>query len=645
MSELNFRYDINALRALAVVIVVLFHFFPTSFSGGFAGVDVFFVLSGYLMTAIVVKGVKSGSFSLSLFYISRIFRIFPALLVLVLVLLILGLFILDPNEYSLLAKHSASSVSFISNFVYWLESGYFDQDSRSKFLLHTWSLSVEWQFYIIYPLLLRFFLSKFSIFNVKKLILIIFLFLFVFSIYTSSNWSSLSYFMLPTRAWEMVAGSLLCFYPIKFTPTTNRFLFYTGSIGILVTTLIVDESSTWPGIVTLLPVLSTMLVLIAGYQSSVLVDNRVTFYLGQWSYSIYLWHWPVVVFIERYNLNIKYYFFGVIISVFFGFLSYRFIESYKISKPKSSFSFFVGNKPILLSLLLFFSSLVLYKYPPLVAFYPIPDSVVSSISKTPAPCFNNKALLIKDIQNCKISDGSKSLLLIGDSHANSLVPVLEDLSKDNDFSLYYIGMGGCPPIINSMTIRKDSSVCSHLNKLVLSLIEVEKFDYIVLASRWTYYSEGNYSGADMVYIGDPLGNSADKVQSQKNLVAGVGDFVERFYSDGMKVGLVLQVPMQKRLPISLYYDSFTDYKLSAERLRINSVSYKDHIDFQSATNLALLEELDDGKIVVIDPTSTFCDERYCPVGNNVHSYYFDEDHLSEQGASLLKTKFSDFLSE
>ena len=152
MQNNSFRQDINGLRAIAVIAVVLFHFNASWMPGGFAGVDVFFVISGFLMTGIIFRGIEQENFSILKFYVARANRIIPALAVLCLVLLVFGWFYLTPLDYKALGKHAASSVAFLSNIIYWRESGYFDAASHEKWLLHTWSLSVEWQFYILYPL-------------------------------------------------------------------------------------------------------------------------------------------------------------------------------------------------------------------------------------------------------------------------------------------------------------------------------------------------------------------------------------------------------------------------------------------------------------------------------------------------------------
>ena len=209
-----FRKDINGLRAIAVIGVMLFHFNASWMPGGFAGVDVFFVISGFLMTGIIFRGIEQENFSILKFYVARANRIIPALAVLCSVLLLFGWFYLTPLDYKNLGKHVGSSMGFLSNFIYWRESGYFDAASQEKWLLHTWSLSVEWQFYIIYPLVLVALRNFMSLKAMKVAVLHGTVLGFIFCVIATFKWPDSAYYLLPARAWEMMIGGVAYLYPI-----------------------------------------------------------------------------------------------------------------------------------------------------------------------------------------------------------------------------------------------------------------------------------------------------------------------------------------------------------------------------------------------------------------------------------------------
>jgi peptidoglycan/LPS O-acetylase OafA/YrhL len=331
----NFRNDITVLRAYAVIAVVLYHFNPSYLPGGFAGVDVFFVISGYLMTSIVFSGITNNKFSLISFYRDRVNRILPPLFIVCLVLMLYGYFFLTPLDYKELSAHVASSISFLSNFVYWLQSGYFEASSLEKWLLHTWSLSVEWQFYIIFPIIVLLFFKFFSLQIVKSVFLVLTFSFLLVSIFFSISYPDSAYFLLHTRAWEMLAGSLVYLYPLQFSVRRSKVLIILGSMLILASYLIVYDSSNWPGYMALFPVLGASLIILASLDFSFSKFFAVFNIIGLSSYSVYLWHWPILVAINYYSLSGIYLILGFFLSFFVGYLSFKYIErgrffSYKV---------------------------------------------------------------------------------------------------------------------------------------------------------------------------------------------------------------------------------------------------------------------------------------------------------------------------
>jgi len=293
----SFRSDINGLRAWAVAAVVLYHFGVPGFSGGFVGVDVFFVISGFLMTGLVVRGLERGNFSVIGFYMARGRRIVPALVVMCAVLLALGWFVLLPPDYKMLSTHSVYALSFLSNVEFWQETGYFDVASHEKWLLHTWSLSVEWQFYLILPLVLwtvwRFRSGRMAQTWVVSLGLVASL---GASVWVTSGNPSAAFYLLHTRAWEMLGGGLVFLLADKSTLSARqrRWLETAGLLLMALTIAVFDKETAWPGWRAVLPVAAAMLVLLANRRSP-WTASGLPQWLGDRSYSLYLWHWPVYV--------------------------------------------------------------------------------------------------------------------------------------------------------------------------------------------------------------------------------------------------------------------------------------------------------------------------------------------------------------
>jgi len=330
---MNFRKDINGLRAIAVIAVVLYHFNSSLIPGGFAGVDVFFVISGYLMTGIIFKGIGDESFSLTNFYLARANRIIPPLAILCFTLLILGYFFLTINDYRSLGREIVTSITFTSNILFSMKKGYFDVDD--SFLLHTWSLAAEWQFYIIYPAVLMLLNNLVKMKVIKKLILIGALIGFVFCIYATLYWPNQSFFLLPMRAWEMMLGGVAFLYPHAFKRLNQSVMEYLGIFLIVISYFLMSESYLWPGYLALVPVLGTYLVISANKEHSFISNNRVIQVIGKCSYSLYLWHWPIAVTFVYYGIDGKYQGLGIALSFILGWYSYKIVECKNFFKKQN----------------------------------------------------------------------------------------------------------------------------------------------------------------------------------------------------------------------------------------------------------------------------------------------------------------------
>ncbi|TYP94646.1 peptidoglycan/LPS O-acetylase OafA/YrhL [Sphingobacterium allocomposti] len=300
-NDTKFRYDIAFLRSVAVLAVILYHLQVPGFSIGFIGVDIFFVLSGYLMTKIILGGLDNGTFQLLDFYRRRTFRIYPALLLVVATFFIILYFVLPVKLYDY-SRFGLSSSLFVSNVYYYLSSGYFQPAAQLNFLLHTWSLSVEWQFYILYPLLLMGWrvVAKRKKVSDGILLLALVLLSFLSMLYFSVQKPSFAFYMLPTRVWEFVVGGLVVLYEGAFVSRlTQRVRNILALCCLMVLTAAIVggmgiSGAVWPSAWAAVPVLATGGILIAQPDLKIF-RSRLTTYVGAISYSWYLWHWPIIV--------------------------------------------------------------------------------------------------------------------------------------------------------------------------------------------------------------------------------------------------------------------------------------------------------------------------------------------------------------
>ena len=366
---MKFRYDINALRALAVILVVLYHFDIPGFKFGYVGVDIFFVVSGFLMTKIIAEGISTSSFSFPVFMYKRAKRILPALITTVLGTTVIAWLLLLPSEFKTFAAHAITSTLFFSNEYYALSFGYFDAAPHTKWLLHTWSLSVEWQFYLFLPVLLLFFKSA-----KKSSVLLTIFFMtmisFGFSLFYNQTSNPRLYFGLETRAWELLFGSLAYYTSALYTLKQIRrfrFLLLLTLLLALPTITLIDG---WPNPLALVPVATTGMLIAIKFDYQ-FFRSRGIFFVGLWSYSIYLWHWPVFALYRYFGaLDSIDKVLGILISCILGAISYELVEkrltNIALSSKRNSLNsikiLFAGGLTTSFLLIVFFSNGAEFRY-------------------------------------------------------------------------------------------------------------------------------------------------------------------------------------------------------------------------------------------------------------------------------------------
>lgn len=501
---MEFRRDINGLRAIAVMAVVFFHFGFSGFEGGFVGVDVFFVISGFLMTGIIFKKIDSFKFSFGGFYFDRARRIIPALAVMCLALVAFGFIFLDPTEYSLLGKHVGSSLIFLSNIVFWREGGYFDQTSHSKWLLHTWSLSVEWQFYMLYPVLLVL-LRKFLALNIVRWVVAILAFLsFVLSVYASSRYQTASFYLLPTRAWEMLAGAIVFLFPVNFSKGW-RVLFETAGLALIAFSIIFfSESNVWPGWLALIPVSGAALVIWAGRSDSAVTSNVISQFLGRASYSIYLWHWPLVVALVYFGVEKKlpWVVFAISASIALGYLSFIFVEQLASKRPVAIGQWAASVKVSCLFATAAVCSMIIFTSGGLS--WRASEAFEKQLNELVMPLTSNGWCFYNVDSAKNLSVGSKGLtcelgdkkggtkgLLFGDSYAGHYDPFWNSVASDSNIKINSVATNWCYPAINDeFTGPKSSRAYKQclINREYLKS-NISDYDFVVFAGNWGAISE------------------------------------------------------------------------------------------------------------------------------------------------------------
>jgi peptidoglycan/LPS O-acetylase OafA/YrhL len=597
---MKFRKDVNGLRAIAVIAVVLFHFNSSWMPGGFAGVDVFFVISGFLMTGIIFKGIERESFSILDFYVARANRIIPALAALCLVLLIFGWFSLSPFDYKKLGMNVASSMGFLSNVFYWIDSGYFDEASQEKWLLHTWSLSVEWQFYIIYPLVLVV-MRKFMSLNAMKVTVLLGTVLgFILCVIATYKWHTPAYFLLPTRAWEMMIGGVAFLYPFKLQEKNKRYIEWLGLALIICSYALISKSSPWPGYLAIFPVLGSFLILQSQRNDSYVTSNVVFQKIGAWSYSIYLWHWPLVVAIYYYSLNDEFIYFGIALSVLLGFLSNKYIEKIRFRNNFGSLLDYLNCKPVYMAICLGVISGFVIMSDGIVARFSDDiqmknKSAIAAVGDRiyPDPNLKVGSNLVRFIKG----SSDKNILFIGASHIEQTYPYVE--SFGSEYNVYYLTRGGC--FISPSYINPKWS-CLNIQRYEDIINEI-KFDKIVTS----------------IYVLDKHLSDDNKIRiSQiKTRISEYDEFLRFAKSNSDEVFMILGEPK------GLVFDP----KLSVRHNLKNSITLEEARQ-PYVMHYDSLEKLDDiNDVVIIDPMNHLCGELCFVMDEDFNYFYSDPSHM------------------
>lgn len=659
-----YRPDIDGMRALAVVSVVAYHYSPANLPGGFIGVDIFFVISGYLITGILVKAMQEDAFPsfralLADFYQRRIRRIFPSLILVLLACLVLGWLVLFSSEYQRLGKYVAAGAGYVENFVLWNEAGYFDHASIEKTLLHLWSLSVEEQFYIFWPLLLwaltRRHWSLLTSIGVIAAVTFALNLALVFSGHITH-----AFYSPVARTWELMTGAWLAVAHRQALPrlsTWHSAQSWTGLAMLAAGFTLISPSSAFPGLWALFPVLGTALIINAGtgaFLNGQLLSWRPAVWVGLISYPLYLWHWALlsllVIVVGDGGATFRHVsrVILVVLSILLAWLTYRYFE---IPVRRSRRTATTAGLTISVAVL-GLAGLAVY----LAGGVPDrPASLVSAKAEkyvesmdlgamaNSGDCFNPQIKMtflqkrsagtyLPDRWYCELGDTHSQRVVVayGDSHARAMIPTLDAYGKANAIKIVFSSVGSCLPLLD-LSVRTDySNACRELGSTVARFARRQRPEAVVLIEAWaSYLAPGKVRGQ----------NAISGEQALRTALRATLDVYQQLH---IPVVLMADNPWQRTgVPKAAIRFAANP---SDRQLNATAVSRRAYERKQAQANAMLSSAAADyHSVSVLHVADSLCDTVSCPWAMHGEFLYYDSGHLSAAGALQVYPAFAEHM--
>jgi peptidoglycan/LPS O-acetylase OafA/YrhL len=567
--SLHYRPEIDGLRAIAIIAVVGFHLFPELIKGGFVGVDVFFVISGFLISSILFKEMDNKHFSFINFYARRIKRLFPALIIVFLIFYIYGWFVLLGDEFALLGKHIYYGSSFLANVALWKEAGYFDVAGGSKPFLHLWSLSIEEQYYLIWPLLLYCFAKtkqkKYMGWFILLLCVISFAInaSFAMDILFQKKLPTLTFYTPPARFWELMIGSALAYISyfkstalnVQFNVLQNKCIrwnvispqnlcSFIGFCLIFIAIAKFDSNNLYPGALALLPTVGAFLIILAGnssWFSKKILSNRHLVFIGLISYPLYLLHWPFIAFVKiihpsSFNLtSVKMTI--LIISVFLSFVIYRWLEKpIRLSSNKVTLFLVI----VMLALGMHAHKSYKKEFLPSIAKKPEAQQVMQALGDWEYP---GKLIpfKFKGFTFYKQASGQETVLFMGDSNLQQYAPRITRLFEEKNKRLksaIFATKPSWPPIPNLYS--PNYPAYKGMMDAVLALTQDPKVTDVVIGANWF-----GYTTSQTLYYHEKNGVHHDLNKGSIGLTEAFDDLkqmIQTMVSHGKRVYLISNMP-------------------------------------------------------------------------------------------------------
>lgn len=649
-----YRRDIDGLRAVAVLPVLLFHAKIPGISGGYVGVDIFFVISGFLITGILHREIAQGNFSLVRFYDRRVRRILPALFAMMLVCVAAATVLMMPRDLMDFAKSLVATSASASNMLFWWQSGYFDGAAEAKPLLHTWSLAVEEQYYVLFPLALwalhrwargrlGWWLGGIAIVSLAASVVCLKL-------------SPISgFYLAPMRAWELMIGGLLAIGVIALPrrPAAREVIAWAGVAAIAFAILTFDAQTPFPGYMALLPSLGAAAIIYAGTggENSVgrILSLRVPVAIGLISYSLYLWHWPALVFLEYYTidrLNVAQALAALAAAFGLAWLSWRFVErpfrardgvftrKWLFAAAALGIAGFVAIAAVILA-----RDGLPTRFPVAVRSALAAENSASGLME---PCSDKLDRQLAAQPPCRIgANGPREVFVWGDSHADALFGAFQQVADTRGIGLYYGIDASCPPLLGLGT----SKACIAGGKRRFDfLAKHPEVHTVILASRWTVYLDGRAvdfgpaeSNEQLPGLQDDQGRSYVKFSPEVHqaFAEALPRTVQALRRIGKRVILVYPIP-----ETGYFIPSTIGRKLLHGERAESFTRPRAYFDRRQAFVTHLLDSIPSGPdLARVYPSQLLCDAQSCRVFADGTPLYYDDDHLSIEGARMLAPAF------
>lgn len=638
--SIKYRPDIDGLRALAVLLVIFNHLKISLFSGGFIGVDIFFVISGYLITSIMVKDIADRKFSFGTFYKKRVIRLAPAYFTVLLATTIMSFFVLLPNELSEYFKSLIYSTFMLANIYMAFNVGdYFSNSSDEIFLLHLWSLAVEEQFYLVWPLIIILLFKLFKKKTIPTIMLISTVLALIISEIAINIIPVKAYYLMPVRAFELMIGALIVFLPKLELSNKNRVIsVYFSLLSILYCSIFYDSYTKFPGLYALIPCLATAAIIYIGKSQdrNIVLTNKLSIFIGKISYPMYLWHWPIIVLFTIFNINQSYLIKAIIlfICIILSYLTYQYIElkaqNYRGHSNKNIIINGFVSPAILLSLI---TTIVIYSngFPQRFSKETLEkSSALTSFAHVErknchyAPVGNipNSDLCILGVDKPEID-----FLFLGDSHANHFTGFIDILAKDANLRGFDItrNLTAYMPETKMYVKKYDSFVLApdfyKHNTAVTNHIKSNKYKFIMISASFNSYFDVK------------LENTLKEINSTDAYFTGMKSAISNIISSGAKPILLLDNP--NLINIKANCSTRLDYLPINGSCDLNIAQVeKENIKFNN-----LLARLKDTypTLIIIDPNLAICGKEICQTEINGIPLFRDKDsnHLNYMGSQEI----------